>query len=85
MSRPIPSTTNVYIPGVGITITRANIELEQQRRYESNQKPATSEEIVMTFCTPAERVSKDFPTSKRYKKLVERAGSILRNPKKSKK
>lgn len=80
MSRPIESTRGRYLPGVGITITRGNIEDEQLRRFEAKQSPATAEEIVMSFVTPYEQSSKDFPTSKRFKKLVARAHQLLTHP-----
>lgn len=58
MSRPIPSTQGRYIPGVGTTITRANIEDVQERRasrkdHKGNADPlppATPAEIVELFC-----------------------------------
>ncbi len=78
MCRPIASTRNTYSPGVGITITRANIDDEQARRAERHQRPATPEEIVLEFVTPYEQESKGFSESKRFKKLVERASAIMR-------
>jgi hypothetical protein len=49
MSRPIPSTVGVYKPGVGITITRANINALQAERAEREQEPATPEEVCKAF------------------------------------
>ncbi len=43
------STIGIYLPGVGGTITRANINAEQFRRVEAGKKPATPEEIVNLF------------------------------------
>jgi hypothetical protein len=45
MSRPIPSTFGVYKPGVGVTITRANINALQAERAEREQESATPEEV----------------------------------------
>lgn len=45
MSKPIPSTTGVYKPGVGVTITRANIDLIQARRLKAHMDPLTSDEL----------------------------------------
>lgn len=52
MSKPIPSTTGVYKPGVGITITRANIALAQQRRAAEGKEPLTPAGIVLAFMPP---------------------------------
>lgn len=38
-----------YHPGVGITITRANIAAEQARRLKSGEEPAEPQDIVDTF------------------------------------
>lgn len=46
MSKPIPSTTGRYKPGVGFTITRANIDLLQAERAEKKLEPLyTAEEV----------------------------------------
>jgi hypothetical protein len=73
-----PSTRGTYNPGVGITITRANIENEQARRAYEGRKAATPSEIVLTFVTEYEQNSKEFRTSKRFDKLVNRATAIMR-------
>lgn len=46
MSKPIPSTTGVYKPGVGVTITRANIDLLQAARAKAKMDPITDPEVV---------------------------------------
>ena len=79
MSRPIPSTHGVYIPGVGITITKANIRDELARRIYENRSTPSPEEIVMTFVTPAERESPAFHGSKRFAKLVSRTSHLMRS------
>lgn len=54
MKRPFPtSTTDRYIPGVGITITQANIAAEQQRRAKEGQSPATAKDIYDAFVATA--------------------------------
>lgn len=45
MSKPIPSTTGVYKPGVGVTITRANIDLVQARRLKAHMDTLTAGEM----------------------------------------
>lgn len=82
MSKQIPSTYNTFIPGVGITITRANIRDEQIRRAEAGRSPATPEEIVMSFVTKVEAETKGFHQSPRYAKLVARASQIMNNKRK---
>lgn len=46
-----PSTFGRYIPGVGRTITRANIDAHQAKLVKEGQEPATPEQIVQEFCT----------------------------------
>lgn len=50
-----PSTTGRYLPGVGMTITRANIDAAQQRQVTAKLDPLTPKEIVEMFVkSPAE-------------------------------
>ncbi len=44
------STRGRYIPGVGKTITRANIADAQAERAENGSKPMTAKEIAEEFC-----------------------------------
>lgn len=83
MCKPLASTHGVYIPGTGITITRANIRDEQQRRAYENQSAATPEQIVLSFATYTEQHSKTYQQSKRFAKLVSRASSIMRRMQRS--
>lgn len=46
MSKPIPSTTGVYKPGVGVTITRANIDRLQAARAKAKLDPITDPDVV---------------------------------------
>lgn len=66
MSRPIPSTVGIYKPGVGMTITRANVKLY------SEHAPPTPDKIVMAFASPID------PESKHYKRLLRRAEQVCR-------
>lgn len=43
------STRGVHVPGVGTTITRANIAAVQSARIKGNKAPLDSEQIVRTF------------------------------------
>lgn len=49
MSAPIPSTARVYKPGVGFTITRANIDWLQEDAVKNGRKPYTSEEVLLAL------------------------------------
>ncbi len=72
------STTGVYTPGVGITITRANIELTQAARVKEGHPPYTSEELVRAFL-PA---NIGHPTQlRRWSSYVARASWLMGSPK----
>ena len=45
-----PTTTSKYLPGVGRTITRANIAAFQRDRAENKEPPAEPGDIVAAFC-----------------------------------
>ena len=46
-----PSTFGRYIPGVGRTLTRANIDAYQAQLVKAGQEPATAAQVVQEFCT----------------------------------
>lgn len=46
MSKPIPSTTGVYKPGVGVTITKANIDRLQEARFKAKLDPLVTPQEV---------------------------------------
>lgn len=74
------STHGTYQCGSGITITRANIKDEQQRRAYNGQSPASPEQIVCTFATVSQQNDiKRFQQTARYTKLVARASAIMSN------
>ncbi len=83
MSRPIPSTHGVYTPGIGITITKANIADEQARRIEANRQEAMPHDIVVEFATPCEQISAAkgdsyFTKSKLYQRRLARAMRLMK-------
>lgn len=77
MSHPIPSTRGVYKSGVGITITRANIEDEQARRSYENRARATPEEIVADFTPTSLQNNNNYKKSAKFAKLIARASLIM--------
>ncbi len=85
MSRPIASTHGVYTPGIGITITKANIADEQARRVEQKRQEATPHDIVVEFATPCEQISAAKPMgesyfmrSKLYQRRLARAMRLMK-------
>lgn len=83
MSSPIASTHGVYSPGVGITITKANIADEQERRVEQKRSVATPHDIVVEFSTPCEQISAAkgdsyFTKTKLYQRRLGRAMKLMK-------
>lgn len=67
MSKPIPSTRGVYMPGVGMTITQANIADEQKRRTKNGEDPADADDILKAFLTDHRA-----PIEPRHRRRAER-------------
>lgn len=79
------STTGIYTPGTGITITRDNIELAQREKMErekGNYTPFSPEEIVRQFLPHSVHKPHEFA---KYNRYVERASRLMGIPKKAKK
>ncbi len=77
MCKPIPSTFAVYKPGIGITITRANIILLQQECAEAKQKAPSPRDVVMAFACTAEQNGKAFPESREFARRLYRAECLM--------
>lgn len=89
MSKPIPSTFGVYKPGIGWTITRANIDAYQQQLAEDKRPSASPAEVVLNFATDTDRGGQEagvvFRNSKLYKRRLARAMRIMNKPRGAKK
>jgi hypothetical protein len=74
---PVPFTTAVYKPGIGITITRANIDLLKQELKDDDKVPPTPHEVVMFFACQVEQAGSTFRDSKTYARRLARASRLM--------
>ena len=72
-----PNLTGVYRPGVGMTVTRANVAAFQKQMAEQNREAPNAHAIVMAFACHAEQVAGSFPNGPTYSRRLKRAHLAL--------
>lgn len=70
-----PSTTGRYLPGVGYTLTRANIAWANLTRTDRGLDPLTEAEDIVSAFAPTDPDGRKLPTPSRY---LHRARRLLR-------